>query len=132
MNRFNAWWVRGWVAIGLLAVFYEGAAFVNETWGNATLPTLSTILVTLIPLPLLEFLTVLIALVLCWHWYDLNKKKKAETSTKTNYGSETTSRTAGRMRYIGGIILAACVFIYVCIAARFGRPSAWFSQGRMG
>ncbi len=106
MNRFNAWWVRGWIAIGLLAVFYEGAAFVNETWGNATLPTLSTILVTLIPLPLLEFLTVLIALVLCWHWYDLNKKKKAEMSTKTNYGSGTTSRTVGEIRYISGIALA--------------------------
>jgi hypothetical protein len=77
MSKFNTWWVRGWVIVGLLALAYEGAAFVNETWGNATLPTLSTIIVTLIPLPILDAITVIVCVVLLWHWADLQKKLTA-------------------------------------------------------
>jgi hypothetical protein len=74
MSRFNSWWIRGWALVIALALVYEGAAFVSETWGDATLPTLSTLIVTLIPLPILDALTVIVCVVLLWHWKSLHDK----------------------------------------------------------
>ena len=70
----NQWWLRGWTIIVLTALVYELIAFSFELRGIRDYPTLSTILVTAIPSPVLDALTVVIALVLLWHWHDLRGK----------------------------------------------------------
>lgn len=76
---WSRWWVGGWIVILLVAVIYELIAFAFELNGIFKFPTLSSILVGLIPLPILDVLTVIIALGWLWHWHDLKRKRKAKS-----------------------------------------------------
>ncbi len=73
-DYWSKWWLRGWMVILFVAWCYELTAFVLELDGIRNFPTLSSILVALIPLPLLEALTIIIALLLMWHWWDLTNR----------------------------------------------------------
>ena len=71
----NSYWLVGWKVIISIALIYELIGFVLETfWHYVAYPTLSTIIVTLIPLNILIPLTLIIALVLVWHWIDVKKR----------------------------------------------------------
>lgn len=67
-------WLVGWEIILGIAIIYELVAFALELNGIYAFPTLSSVLVGLIPLPILEIATVIIALILLWHWWDLKRR----------------------------------------------------------
>ena len=78
MNRFSIWlramrpWNRSWVWLGLAIVAawlaWEFVGAYLEWRGITEFPTLSRIIVGTIPLPILIPLTLVIAVILCWHW----------------------------------------------------------------
>ncbi len=74
MEKWSRRWLAGWAIILSLALVYELIAFVFEMSGTLTFPTLSSIIVGLIPLRILEPLTIVVALVLLWHWWDLSRR----------------------------------------------------------
>ncbi len=74
MKSWSPKWLIGWAIILLVALIYELTAFAFELSGVRTFPTLSSIIVGLIPLRILEPLTIVVALVLLWHWWDLSRR----------------------------------------------------------
>ncbi len=74
MKSWSPKWLIGWAIILLVALIYELTAFAFELSGIASFPTLSSIIVGLIPLRVLEPLTIIIALILMWHWWDLKRR----------------------------------------------------------
>jgi hypothetical protein len=69
--NWAAWWVIGWGIIILLAAIWELIASKYEMSGVFQFPSLSSIIVAVIPLPVLYVLTIGTAAFLCWHWYDM-------------------------------------------------------------
>ncbi len=68
---WSVWWIVGWGIVLGLVIGYEVIASRLETHDVFRFPSLSSILVAMIPLPLLEVLTVGLCIFLCWHRWDM-------------------------------------------------------------
>lgn len=75
MNKsvWQRWFLVGWAVVLGVLFGYEVFGWIANTVGVYAYPTLSEIIVTLVGWKVASIATIIIAGVLCWHWWTLEK-----------------------------------------------------------